>query len=265
MPLSLYYFNQFPLLFWVSNLVLVPLLGFIITLAIAAVGFSFFLSVYPAYDFANRIFDAYQNTVAWIAQWEYFFIESIPFRPLDAALLGMAVISLFVLLSRPTHKKMILLGVLSILFHLNLLVQWKPPPKALIGHVYKNSLLITTKNRIGTAHYDKKTQKITQLAVRFQLDNRLDSMHYQRLHNSYGALLVVDSLGIYKGVPSHKTILLRENPKIHLGDLIDNIKPAIIIADGSNYPSFVARWKATCEAKNTAFHSTAREGSYPLN
>ena len=38
LPLSLYYFNQFPLLFWVSNLVLVPLLGFIITLAIAAVG-----------------------------------------------------------------------------------------------------------------------------------------------------------------------------------------------------------------------------------
>lgn len=265
LPLSLYYFNQFPLLFWVSNLVLVPLLGFIITLAIAAVGFSFFPSVYPAYDFANRIFDAYQNTVEWIAQWEHFFIESIPFRPLDATLLGMAVVSLFVLLSRPTHKKMLLLGVVSILFHFNLLMRWKPPPKALIGHVYKNSLLLTAENRIGMAHYDKKTEKITQLAARFQLDNRLDSMHYQQLHNSYGALLVVDSLGIYQGVEPHKIILLRENPKIHLGDLIDNIKPAIIIADGSNYPSFVARWKATCEANNTAFHSTATEGSYPLN
>ena len=62
LPLSLYYFKQFPLLFWVSNLVLVPLLGFIITLAIAAVGFSFFPSVYPAYDFANRIFDAVSYT-----------------------------------------------------------------------------------------------------------------------------------------------------------------------------------------------------------
>ena len=126
-------------------------------------------------------------------------------------------------------------------------------------------MLLTAENRIGIAHYDKKTEKITQLAARFQLDNRLDSMHYQQLHNSYGALLVVDSLGIYQGVQPHKIILLRENPKIHLGDLIDNIKPAIIIADGSNYPSFVARWKATCEANNTAFHSTATEGSYPLN
>jgi hypothetical protein len=79
----------------------------------------------------------------------------------------MAVVSLFVLLSRPTHKKMLLLGVVSILFHFNLLMQWKPPPKALIGHVYKNSLLLTTENRIGMAHYDKKTEKIKQLAARF--------------------------------------------------------------------------------------------------
>lgn len=73
------------------------------------------------------------------------------------------------------------------------------------------------------------------------------------------------SLGIYQGVQPRKVILLRENPKIHLGDLIGNIKPAIIIADRSNYPSFVARWKATCEANNTAFHRTATESSYPLN
>ena len=185
LPLSLYYFNQFPLIFWVSNLVLVPLLGFIITLAIAAVGLSFFPSVYPAYDIANHIFDAYQNTVAWIAQWEGFFIERIPIRTIDAVLLSVAVVCLFGLLSRPTRKKMLLLGVVSVLFHSNLLVQWKPPPKALIGHVYKNSLLFTIENRIGMAHYGKKTEKIMQLAARFQLDNRLDGMHFQRLHNRY--------------------------------------------------------------------------------
>ena len=265
LPLSLYYFNQFPLLFWVSNLVLVPLLGFIITLAIAAVGLSFFPSVYPAYDIANHIFDAYQNTVAWIAQWERFFIERIPFRTIDAVFLGVAVVCLFGLLSRPTHKKMLLLGVVSVLFHSNLLVQWKPPPKALIGHAYKNSLLFTVENRIGMAHYGKKTEKIVQLAAQFQLDNRLDGMHFQRLHNSYEDLLVVDSLGIYKGVLPHKIVLLRQNPSIHLDDLIEQLKPQIIIADGSNYPSFVGRWKATCEARNTRFHSTATAGSYPLN
>jgi competence protein ComEC len=115
------------------------------------------------------------------------------------------------------------------------------------------------------AHYGKKTEKIVQLAAQFQLDNRLDGMHFQQLHNSYEDLLVVDSLGIYKGVLPHKIVLLRQNPSIHLDDLIEQLKPQIIIADGSNYPSFVGRWKATCEARNTRFHSTATAGSYPLN
>jgi competence protein ComEC len=50
-----------------------------------------------------------------------------------------------------------------------------------------------------------------------------------------------------------------------LDDVIEHIRPTIIIADGSNYPSFVARWDATCKAKKIAFHNTASEGSYPLN
>ena len=103
------------------------------------------------------------------------------------------------------------------------------------------------------------------MAAHFKLDNSLDSIRYQRLDNSYGNLLVIDSSGIYKGIKPHKAVLLRQNPKIHLGDVIDNLGPDIIIADGTNYPSFVARWKATCEAKNTAFHSTSKDGSYPLN
>ena len=55
-----------------------------------------------------------------------------------------------------------------------------------------------------------------------------------------------------------------EQQRVAIVRAISN-SPEIIIADGSNYPSFVARWKATCEAKNTAFHSTSTDGSYPLN
>jgi competence protein ComEC len=265
LPLSLYYFNQFPLLFWVSNLVLVPLLGFIIAMAIASVGISFVPSAYPAYDLANSIFDAYQHTVAWIAQWERFFIENIPFRSIDALLLSMTIISLFIFITHPTLRKIWLLGVLTVLFHVNLLLQWKAQPKTLIGHVYKNSLILTNEKEIAIAYYAKKTKKVMQLALQFQLDNRLDSIRFHRLNNSYTDLLVIDSLGIYKGVQAQDRVLLRQSPKIHLDDVIEHIKPTIIIADGSNYPSFIARWQATCKAKKITFHNTAAEGSYPLN
>ena len=79
----------------------------------------------------------------------------------------------------------------------------------------------------------------------------------------------LDSLSdfvVFGAVPAFSIkVLLRQNPKIHLGDMIESIRPVIVIADGSNYPSFIKRWQATCEAKNIAFHSTAKEGSYPLN
>tara|TARA_E500000178_G_C16833650_1_gene667236 strand:- start:555 stop:698 length:144 start_codon:yes stop_codon:yes gene_type:complete len=41
--------------------------------------------------------------------------------------------------------------------------------------------------------------------------------------------------------------------------------PIAIIADGSNFPSFVERWEKTCAAKGIKFHATAIQGAYPLN
>ncbi|MGB1080285.1 MAG: hypothetical protein ACPGYI_02900 [Flavobacteriaceae bacterium] len=64
---------------------------------------------------------------------------------------------------------------------------------------------------------------------------------------------------------TYESVLLRQSPKIHLEELIDSITPQIIIADGSNYPSFISRWEKTCSAKGIRFHATATQGAYPLN
>jgi competence protein ComEC len=52
---------------------------------------------------------------------------------------------------------------------------------------------------------------------------------------------------------------------VHLEDLINKLQPKMVIADGSNYPSFVRRWKKTCAARGIPFHETAQQGAYPLN
>lgn len=265
LPLSLYYFHQFPLLFWVSNLVLVPLLGLIIVLGIGCLGLSFFTLKHYAYTIPNHIIEYYQNMVAWIAQWEQFFIHSIPFRTTDAILLGVVVLVLFLFMEVPTRKKAILLGVTSILFHGQLYWTWKHPSKAFIAHVYKNSLVLTTQGDAGVAYYGNKTTKVVALAQRYQLMNRLDTICYKPLQNTYDDLVVIDSIGVYTNIGAHKVIMLRQSPKVHLIDLIDSLQPIVVIADGSNYPSFVSRWQKTCAAKNITFHATASEGGYPLN
>lgn len=265
LPLSLLYFHQFPLLFWVSNLVLVPFVGVIILLGIGCVVASYFSALYWVYPIIDFVFKSYQNSVAWIAQWEGFFIEHIPFRTTDALLLGVVVIVLFLFFEHPNNKKTVLLGVMSLLFHGQLYMNWERPPQAWITHVYKNSLLITTHQNNLIAFSAAKDPKIERIAEQFQQHYRLDNIVYKPLQQTYNNLLVVDSLGVYNGINRYETVLLRQSPKIHLAALIANAKPTLIIADGSNYPSFIKRWEKTCVEKNIRFHATSVAGAYPLN
>ncbi|MEO9075861.1 MAG: ComEC family competence protein, partial [Gelidibacter sp.] len=77
--------------------------------------------------------------------------------------------------------------------------------------------------------------------------------------------LIIDSMGIYK-VPQLNPdyVILRNSPRINLARLLDSIKPELIIADGSNYKSYLQRWEATCTKQKIPFHLTSREGAFVL-
>lgn len=265
LPLSLFYFHQFPLLFWVSNLVLVPLLSIIISGAIGCILLSFLPSATWFYAISDFIFGSYQYVVAWIAKWEYFFIDYIPFRGLDAILLAATIVTLFLVVSRPKKLHLMLLGVVSLMFHLQLYMEWEKPPSMTVMHLYKNSLLLGAAKQHVIAIPGAKTPKIERMALQYQQHYRLKGIKYEPMRQSYHGLLVVDSLGIYKGLGTHQKVLLRTNPKIHLEELIRHVKPEIIIADGSSFPSYVERWKKTCAEFGVHFHHTADQGAYPLN
>lgn len=59
---------------------------------------------------------------------------------------------------------------------------------------------------------------------------------------------------------SPKIILLTQSPKINLERLIQIHQPKQIIADGSNYKSYIKLWKATCEKQKIPFHATTEKG-----
>ena len=59
----------------------------------------------------------------------------------------------------------------------------------------------------------------------------------------------------------HDIILLKDSPDIHLEKLILSLKPHQIIADGSNYNSYVKRWENTAKAYDIPFHSTYYNGA----
>lgn len=76
--------------------------------------------------------------------------------------------------------------------------------------------------------------------------------------------LILDSLGVYPKLPQ-AVIILTYNSKVHLERLIETIHPKLIIADGSNYPMNVRRWKRTCATKQIPFYATQEQGAFQLN
>lgn len=77
-------------------------------------------------------------------------------------------------------------------------------------------------------------------------------------------ILILDSLGIFPKRENIHTVLLINSPKINLARLINSLKPKQIVADGSNYYSFIERWEKTCKLKKLPFHHTAKQGAFPI-
>ncbi len=78
--------------------------------------------------------------------------------------------------------------------------------------------------------------------------------------------MIVDSLGIYQNIQIHPDIiLLRQSPKINMERLLLTQKPKWVIADGSNYKSYVKRWANTCLKKQIPFYDTGTSGGWIYN
>jgi len=77
-------------------------------------------------------------------------------------------------------------------------------------------------------------------------------------------ILLLDSLALYPTSISPDVVLITHSPKLNLQRFLLTCHPKLIIADGSNFKSFVANWKATCLQKEIPFHATAEKGFIKL-
>ena len=125
-----------------------------------------------------------------------------------------------------------------------------------------------THNELKVAHTNKDI-KPTQISTisDFAVGNFVKTITKDSLRPLYmfndKSLLVVDSLCVYNISSFHPDyVLLRASPKLNLNRLIDTLKPGYIIADGSNYKSYVSHWKSICRKRKLPFHNTDEMGAY---
>ena len=265
LPVSLYYFHQFPSLFWLSNLVVIPALGFILGFGILVILLAL-LNCLPncfgiAFSFIIRKLTEFLN---WVSSFEEFLIRDISFNILNLVTSIILVIAIYMIWNRFKAKNLVfvliaLIGLQSSLIHVN----WKHKSSNLVIFHKTKQTLIGLKNNNNLKLYTSYSIKQNTITTSYKVANFIKSTTTDSIpnliHFKNKSLLIIDSLSVYKNLnfkPDY--VLLRESPKLNLNRLIETLQPQKIIADGSNYKSYISKWKETCKHKKGLFHSTEK-------
>ena len=271
-PVSLYYFHQFPGLFFISNLVIIPFLGFILGFGILVIILSL-LNTLPSLlaNLYENIISLMNNFVGWISQQEQFLFKNIPFGIVEVIVAYILIVAAVNIYKKQNYIS-VLLFLISILFVQSTFMYNKyqaTTNEFIVFHKNRYSIIGMKQNNKLKIHHnlDMVSLENNSIITNFRVGERIVETKTDSLQSIYllnnKTLLVVDSLGIYnvKYFKPH-IILLRNSPKINLKRLIDSLQPELIISDGSNFKSYQERWSKTCEAKKIPFHQTGKKGAF---
>lgn len=272
LPLSLFYFHQFPGLFFVSNLVIIPFLGFILGMGILVIILAV-LNILPQLiaNLYGSIISFMNNFISWIANQEGFLFRDISFNWKQLIGAYILIISFILLLKKPKPKRIISF-LIAILIFQGVFIYNKydtgQSQKFIVFHKSRHTLLASHHGNKLTLN--KSEYKNDYTISNYKIGNAINSIESDSFQNIYSLrsekLLVIDSLGIYEVKSlSPEYILLTNSPKINLTRLIDSLHPKQIIADGSNYKSYIKSWKVTCQKEKIPFHNTNEKGAFIID
>ena len=275
-PLSIFYFHQFPGLFFLSNLVILPFLGIILTGGILVIILSA-MDVLPASIaiIYNELIRKLNDFITWVAQQEAFLFKDISFSAGRMLANYLIIIALTLLLFQKQSiqkKTKQLKAVLVSLLVLMTVILWENKTGSgeefIVFHVSRNSVI---GHRLGSRLRLLENDSVS-FANRFpvkdyHIGNRASVTTSESIPDVFSikgkTFLRIDNLAVF---PSEEIdiVLITQSPKIHLARIIDSLKPKTIIADGSNYPWDVERWRKTCVNRNQDFYYTGTKGAFVL-
>ena len=272
-PISLYYFHQFPSLFWLSNLIVIPFLSIILGLGLLVITLALFgLPKTLLSDAFGMVINWMNSFFGWISSQEDFLIIDIPFTVAQVIVSYIFILCLYVLYHHKSYRwlQVTLISVLALQITYTIIQFDTKGNQFIVFHKSRQSLL-GKKHNNKLATYSTLQKAETNAIIRsFAVKNSLQTMPSKPIINLYKLnnkhLLVVDSLAVFnlKGI-TVDYVVLTQSPKLNLTRLIDSLKPKVIIADGNNYRSYVNRWEATCLKQKLPFYHTGQTGAYIIN
>jgi len=270
LPLSLYYFHQFPGLFLLTNMVILPGLGILLILGILILILGV-LDVLPKVlvKFYSILVEKLNAFIAWVASKENFIINEIHLSAFSVLLLFGVIMSFFFLLQQKQKRHVFLVLTAIIAFQISLLIDQYQHSSEEIFILNKpgNSIIAEKKaQQLNLFSHNLKDSSWNYLED-FKIAEKISNIEFNKLENFYELkqkrILVIDSAALFS-FPEFKPdiILLSNSPKVNLERTIAILKPHIVIADASNYPNFITLWKQTCIHKKVPFYQTGKKGAF---
>jgi competence protein ComEC len=275
-PLSIYYFHQFPGLFFVTNVIIIPFLSVIMALGV-------FVMVLAAFDYVPELpskvleWSIYllNKIINWVASFEQFIIKDISFNWQLLLTLYFLIVIVIIWFKRPNFKKLSFALLAILLFQSTYFVtRWNNQQQNewIVFNVKKNTLIT---ERIGegvtTFCNDSIQKEVTNnptlksyLVANFSAittSKKLQNLYYFKNKK----ILIIDSLGVYRKEMKPDIIVIIQSPKLNLDRLLQMYKPEMIVSDASNFKTYIKVWEATCRKEKIPFHATGEKGFFRLN
>jgi competence protein ComEC len=274
-PLSVYYFHQFPGLFFVTNLVILPAMGLVLGLGVFVMLLAYldYVPVIPMRILEWSIW-LLNKIIAWIASLEQFIISNISFNFCMLLTMYMMLFAVFIWFKKPSFQKLSIAMITIILFQISCFSTkyfHQTEKELIVFNVKKNSILCERNGENSTIYAnDSILQKIesNRLLNPYLIGNFATIHSKKKISNTLffknKKILIMDSLAIYPKSFSPNVVIITHSPRLNLERFLQVCKPEILVADASNFKSYVKIWKATCEQQKIPFHATAEKGFYRL-
>ena len=273
LPLSLYYFGQFPLLFLIGNLIVVTttnlvLLGLLLLLALNYI--NEYLARYLGYVIEYLILFGNKVTEMIAAQHQWI-LTDISVKLTECIVYILLIFSVAWLLKKYTYKKIILLLILLISLQINYLIPYlkKGVTEQYVLYDYRNFTYVelsSDKYHFYTTDPDVQQQHYIKEFIREKGKKQIVIHHVENsFKNGNSLFLLVDSLGIYKTSQKADVIVLINNPAVNLDRLIEYHQPRQLIVHPGNKKWRKENWLTSCDKKNIPYHDMREKGYMTFN
>ncbi len=275
LPLSIYYFHQFPVLFLISNLIIVSFLGFILVFGMLIILLSVTNSLPELVtNIYNFIITKMNTFVEWIASFDQFVLNEISLNRTQTVLWYFIILTGIRNLYKFNKKTLIFTLSCFIILQLSFINEKKiidMKNSLVVFHKNRKTIIGRQKGKIMTIHSKCEESQLDYIISPIKKNENLNVHIENQIPNliSYkkNILFIIknDDYSMINGLNKNVIVLLSNSPKINLERFLENNAPKIIIADGSNYRNFVQNWQQTCNKRKTPFYSTEQNGAYILD